>query len=72
MIDSNYFSFITNVIKFGFSLIFGFSCPFQATLDSMSLLEGASAGWTRGASEADNSEADRVAVLEFELRVAIQ
>ena len=66
MIDSNYFSFTTNVIKFGFS------CPFQATLDSMSLLEGASAGWTRGASEADNSEADRVAVLEFELRVAIQ
>ena len=41
----------------------------QATLDSMSLLDGASAGgWRGAASEAENAEADRVAVLEFELR----
>ena len=40
----------------------------QATLDSMSLLEGASAGWRGAASEVESAEADRVAVLEFELR----
>ena len=42
--------------------------PLQATLDSISLLEGASAGWRGAASEVESAEADRVAVLEFELR----